>query len=81
MKRLSIFLGVLFMSMFISACAVYKDKQGQTHYEFLPPATGVYVDPYYYPPPPPPAYYGYGYYYPYYYPYYGYYGYYGRRWR
>jgi hypothetical protein len=78
MKKLLLALGALVL---ICSCAVYKDKQGVTHYEFLPPATGVYVAPYY--PAPAPYPYGYWPYYPYYGPYYGPYwgGYYGRYWR
>ncbi|MFP5240647.1 MAG: hypothetical protein ACLGQW_12520 [Acidobacteriota bacterium] len=59
MKRLMLGLCLLLLS----GCAVYKDKDGVTHYELLPPAPAVYYgpDPYY----APPAYY-YGPY-PYYY--------------
>lgn len=48
----------------LAGCAVYKDKEGRTHLEFLPPPAAVYVG--------PPAY-PYPYYAPYYYPYYPYY--------
>ena len=41
--------------LLVSACAVYKDKDGQTHYEVLPPPPAVYYAPP--PPPPPPVYY------------------------
>ncbi|WP_243359297.1 hypothetical protein [Fundidesulfovibrio terrae] len=59
-----------FCLLMLCSCAVYKDKEGQTHYEFLPPPPAVY-----YAPAPPPAYYApapqpypYGYYYyPHYY--------------
>ena len=60
--------------LMLSACAVYKDREGQTHYELLPPPPAVYYAPppavyyeppppavYYAPPPPPPAYYNYSY--------------------
>ena len=70
MRRLTLLALVL---PFLFGCAVYKDKEGHTHMEFLPPPAAVYVGPpaYYYPPAP---YYG-----PYYYgPYYGPYGYYWR---
>lgn len=59
----------------LSACAVYKDKEGATHYELLPPPPAVAYVPvppppvaYVPAPPPPPAYYydpyypGYSYY-------------------
>jgi len=47
--------------LLLSACAVYKDKEGMTHYEALPPPQVTYVPAqppvYYAPPPPPPVYY------------------------
>jgi len=43
--------------LLLSACAVYKDKEGQTHYEVLPPPKEVTYVPAPPPPPPPPAYY------------------------
>ncbi|MFP5240191.1 MAG: hypothetical protein ACLGQW_10205 [Acidobacteriota bacterium] len=55
MKTIATGLCVLLL---LSACAVYKDKQGQTHYEVLPQpseVTVVHTPPP--PPPPPPAYY------------------------
>ncbi|WP_243439779.1 hypothetical protein [Fundidesulfovibrio soli] len=59
MKRLMLGLCLLLMS----GCAVYKDKDGVTHYELLPPAPAVYYGPpaYYYE--PYPYYYYPGYYY------------------
>jgi len=74
MKRLL----ACFCFLTLCSCAVYKDKDGQTHYEFLPPPPAVYYapppevyyppapPPVYYAPAPPPYYYG-GYYYPRYY--------------
>jgi hypothetical protein len=43
--------------LLLSACAVYKDKSGQTHYELLPPPPAVAYVPVSPPPPPPPVYY------------------------
>lgn len=51
--------------LFLTACAVYKDKEGNTHYEVLPAQPAVAYVPAppppppqeYYPPSPPPAYY------------------------
>jgi len=39
--------------LLLSACAVYKDKEGQTHYEVLPPPPAVAYVPAPAPPPPP----------------------------
>jgi hypothetical protein len=71
MRRL-ILPALVFAGLFsLQGCAIYKDKNGATHIEALPPPAAVYVAP---PPPvyvaPPPAYYPYPapYYGPYYYP-------------
>ena len=45
---------IVLCCVILGGCAVYKDKQGQTHYEVLPPAPDVSYAP---PPPPPPPYY------------------------
>jgi len=62
MKRL---LSGLCLLLCLSACAVYKDKDGVTHYELLPPGPAVYYGPGPYYAPAPPAYYydAYPYYY------------------
>jgi hypothetical protein len=55
------FLAILSI-LLLSSCAVYKDKDGGSHLEILPPPVAVAP----YPAPPPPVYYypGYYYYYP-----------------